>query len=56
MESIGILTFFLIFGMAFWILIFLIGFISVWVGLLSIDKLNPSLVAKWLGDKSETSE
>lgn len=54
METLGILFFFLIFGMAFWLLVFLIGFISVWVGLLGLEKLSPSLVNNWLSkDNSE---
>ena len=51
METIGILFFFLIAGMAFWLLIFLISFIGIWVGLLGLDKLSPKLVENLIGGK-----
>jgi hypothetical protein len=54
METIGVLFFFFIFGMAFWILIFLSLFIGAWLSLLGLEKISPSLVENILGHKQSS--
>jgi hypothetical protein len=49
MSTFGIVTFFLIFGMAFWMLLFLLGFIvPYWITLGVFEYLRPKRV---LNDK-----
>ncbi len=45
MNILGIVTFFLIAGMAFWVLVFLLGFVlPFWITLGVFDKLRPKRV------------
>ena len=45
MNILGIVTFFLIAGMAFWVLLFLLGFVlPFWITLGVFDKLRPKRV------------
>jgi hypothetical protein len=46
METLGILLFFAILGMAFWMLIFLGAFVPYMITLLLLDKVNPSLAER----------
>ena len=46
METLGILFFFMIIGMAFWMLIFLGTFVPYMATLILLDKVNPALAEK----------
>lgn len=53
MEYLGVLLFFIIFTMAFWLLIFLALFIPYWATLQIIDTFNPELGERLFGNKGE---
>lgn len=46
METLGILIFFGVIGMAFWMLIFLGTFVPYMITLILLDKFNPALAEK----------
>lgn len=56
METIGVLFFLFVFGMAFWILIFLSLFIGTWLGLLGLDKVAPAFVENLLGHNKKSDD
>jgi hypothetical protein len=46
METLGLFFFFMVIGMAFWMLIFLASFVPYMATLLLLDKVNPKLAEK----------
>jgi len=57
-ETLAVLFLFLILGMAFWLLIFLVLFISGWISLNLLEKVNPKLAHILVGypDKEKDEE
>lgn len=56
MEYLGVLLFFIIFTMAFWLLIFLVLFVPYWIVLQLIDTFNPELGERLFGEKQPEAE
>jgi len=52
MAYLGVLLFFAVITMAFWLLIFLAMFLPYWITLQVIDTFNPELGERLFGDKS----
>ncbi|PCJ89834.1 MAG: hypothetical protein COA57_00525 [Flavobacteriales bacterium] len=53
METLGVLTFLAIIGMAFWLLIFLALFIPFWITLFFVQQINPKLANRLVGSKED---